>query len=347
MTLPGKISVCIPTFNGEKYLEECLNSVLNQTTSDFEVIVSDDCSTDSTCRIIESYQRKDNRIKLHRNNLRLGLYNNFNRCMDLAGGSYLKILGQDDRLEPHALELKADILENAPEVVLVSSARRHVDRDGRLLEVRPGYKPGETISGKQAIKENLVAMQNLIGNPSTVLFRVSSVSSPFDARYFAYGDIDFWHQLLLKGKYYSLDRQLCSVRIHEQSATALFRDSLAFLADILLIREKYPGLANKLGLSPDRWNRVIDEHVTKCSVGLHAEGLLDPEKVTSACLNLSSYAGDTKHVIEAMARLSAYGVKAVQELHRTAYRVPETDQNSKKNVMRLADKLVSSAESPC
>src|SRR5579863_4981502 len=98
------ISICIPTYNGEKYLSECLYHVLNQTYSNFEVIICDDCSTDNTTEIINSYQQKDNRIKIFRNERNLGLCGNWNRCVEHSSGKWIKFIFQDDWMNDNCLE---------------------------------------------------------------------------------------------------------------------------------------------------------------------------------------------------------------------------------------------------
>src|SRR5579883_1951770 len=90
------ISVCLPVFNGEKFLLEAIGSVLEQTYSNFELVIIDDCSTDASVEIIESFARMDERIRFYRNTSRLGLFANYNECMLKADGEYIKPFAQDD-----------------------------------------------------------------------------------------------------------------------------------------------------------------------------------------------------------------------------------------------------------
>lgn len=96
-------SICIPVFNGEIYLTECLDSALSQNFTDFEIIIVDDSSTDSSYSILEEYQKKDLRIKLFRNKSNLGLVNNWNMCISKASGKWIKFLLQDDIWLPNCL----------------------------------------------------------------------------------------------------------------------------------------------------------------------------------------------------------------------------------------------------
>ena len=102
------ISICIPTYNGEKYLKECLDTVLSQSYENIEIIIVDDCSIDKTISIVEEYIQKDSRIKLDKNQSNLGLVANWNKCLELANGEWIKFVFQDDLIEPDCLSLLQD-----------------------------------------------------------------------------------------------------------------------------------------------------------------------------------------------------------------------------------------------
>ena len=99
------ISVIIPVYNTENYLYNCLNSVLNQTYGDFEVICINDCSTDSSPEILEYYSRKDERIKVIHNEINKGQGYSRNRGLEIAKGEYIFFLDSDDWLKPNSFEL--------------------------------------------------------------------------------------------------------------------------------------------------------------------------------------------------------------------------------------------------
>src|SRR5437867_7541627 len=98
------ICVCIPTYNGSKFLKQSMESVLSQTYSDFEVVISDDCSSDTTMEILEQFRRKEPRIKIYRNKENIGYVRNWNKCLELAEGEWIKFLFQDDLLESKCIE---------------------------------------------------------------------------------------------------------------------------------------------------------------------------------------------------------------------------------------------------
>ena len=90
------ISIAMPTYNGEKYLAEQIDSILNQSIVDFELVISDDCSTDGTWLILEQYAQRDNRIRIFRNDKNLGYIKNYEKVLSLTNGEYIAMSDQDD-----------------------------------------------------------------------------------------------------------------------------------------------------------------------------------------------------------------------------------------------------------
>src|SRR6266700_2995349 len=93
------VSVCIPAFNGEKYIVACIESVIHQTWRDLEIIVFDDGSKDATCDIVRKYMLMDSRIKLYINENNIGIVENWNQCVKLSSGEWIKFVCQDDYLD--------------------------------------------------------------------------------------------------------------------------------------------------------------------------------------------------------------------------------------------------------
>ncbi len=98
------ISIIIPTFNVEKYIAECLNSLINQSFSDFEIIVVDDCSTDSTLEIVKYFANKDCRIRFFENDKKVGSGGSRNFGLKQAKGKYIQFVDGDDWLDRNTLE---------------------------------------------------------------------------------------------------------------------------------------------------------------------------------------------------------------------------------------------------
>ena len=115
------VSVCIPTYNRAEFLEETIESVLAQTFTDYEIVISDNCSTDNTEEVVQKYVANGHNIRYQRSDETVVACSNINRSLLLAEGKYIKLLFSDDKLAPACLEKFVDIMEKNPNVSLVTS----------------------------------------------------------------------------------------------------------------------------------------------------------------------------------------------------------------------------------
>lgn len=127
------VSIGLAVYNGEKYLKKALDSIIRQSFSDFELIISDNSSTDSTQRICEQYVSQDERIRYYRNNKNIGAPRNFNRTLEFASGKYFKWAASDDVLASDFLRKCVAILDKDTSVVLCHSITGRIDENGDLL----------------------------------------------------------------------------------------------------------------------------------------------------------------------------------------------------------------------
>jgi glycosyltransferase involved in cell wall biosynthesis len=128
------VSIGMPVYNGDKYLEQALDSLLDQTFKNFEVIISDNGSSDKTQSICEDYVARDDRIKYHRSDKNRGAAWNFNNTFLLSKGKYFKWLSHDDYLAPTYLSCCVDAMEKAPEAVaLCFPMVQYIDNVGQEL----------------------------------------------------------------------------------------------------------------------------------------------------------------------------------------------------------------------
>ena len=150
------VSVCVPVYNGEKYIRKTLETILNQTYRDYELIISDDGSKDNTLAVIQEFH--DDRIKINKNPVNLGQAGNINKLIELAQGEYVAIYHADDLYEPGILEKEVEFLNNHAEAVAVFAMYDQIDsQDQKINEVR---LPEEVI-GKSVFQMN-EAIDNLI-----------------------------------------------------------------------------------------------------------------------------------------------------------------------------------------
>jgi len=127
------VSIGLPVYNGERFLTETLDSLLAQTFENFELVISDNASTDRTQEICKDYAVKDRRIRYYRNEQNLGAARNYNRVFELSTGKYFKWAAHDDLCAPEYLERCVEVLNQDASVVLCYASTRQIDEHGTIL----------------------------------------------------------------------------------------------------------------------------------------------------------------------------------------------------------------------
>jgi glycosyltransferase involved in cell wall biosynthesis len=217
-----KISVCIPTFNSALYVRDCIESVLAQQETDFEVIVFDNASEDATWEIIKSFAHP--RIRAFRAEQNRGMAANFNSALQEARGEYIKLLCSDDLLEPNALQLETNFLDQHPHAAMVTCATNLIGSDGKALGVTRHFSKLSTIDAS-TLRALTLIHGNVVGEPSAVLFRRTAWlnAGPFEEGLVTLIDLDMWFRLSRQGAIGYLPLPLCRIRRHPLSMTNRFR----------------------------------------------------------------------------------------------------------------------------
>lgn len=128
-----KVSIGLPVYNGEKYLREAIDSILAQTFTDFELIISDNASTDSTEMICREYEATDSRIRYLRNEKNIGGSNNHNRVFELSRGQYFHWFSDDDLYAPEFLAKSVKVLDEDSSISLCFSTFNVIDENGKQI----------------------------------------------------------------------------------------------------------------------------------------------------------------------------------------------------------------------
>jgi len=134
-TTPAKVAIGLPVRNGERYLALAIQSILGQTFEDFELIVSDNASTDRTEEITREFMHTDPRVLYRRNDTNVGVAENFNRSFRGTKSTYYRWAAYDDVIEPTYLQRCVDLLDSHPDVVIAHTYSNYIDADG--LVTRP------------------------------------------------------------------------------------------------------------------------------------------------------------------------------------------------------------------
>ncbi len=217
-----KVTIVIPTYNRSHFLKQSIESALSQTHKDFELLIVDNASTDETKQMVKSIS--DSRITYHRNKTNIGMMNNWNKCVELAKGKYLMILGDDDKLNSKFIEKSLKVHKAYPKIGFSFSHCNKVDLDGKYL-LRWGYKytPAGYLDSYKYLY-NTIRYGACLTNSSTVLINKSALQNigTFEAPYSANTfDFNMWIKIGLKYPIYFIDQVLCDYRIHKEQVSEL------------------------------------------------------------------------------------------------------------------------------
>ena len=237
---PPKVSVCIPTYNYARFLPEAIESILNQSFADFELLIIDDCSTDDTAAVVQGYAARDARIRFSVNSPNLGMVNNWNLCLRQARGEFVKFVFGDDLLTSReALRKMLAPLIADSSISLVASARNIVDPESKVIRTRSSFGKTTVIAGDEAIRRCLLEQKNLIGEPTVVMFRKKDTERGFNKDYRQIVDLEMWYHLLEQGALAYLNEPLCAFRCHPDQQTEHNSRSNATLNDTTLLLKEY------------------------------------------------------------------------------------------------------------
>ena len=183
------VTVLMPVYNGSRFLAEAIESILHQTFEDFEFVIIDDASTDSSVEIIKSYF--DSRIRLIQNNLNMGQAKTMNKGLRLARAKYIARIDQDDRMKRDRLAKQVEFLEKNPDISLVGSSWEDIDENG--VRITYSMSPIEPF---QCSFELFVCGENPVAHPSVTFRReIIGLVGGYRAKYTPAEDLDFWLRL--------------------------------------------------------------------------------------------------------------------------------------------------------
>jgi len=211
-------------YNGEQYLQEAIESILNQTFSDFEFLVIDDASTDSTPQILESYH--DLRIRVIRNHENLGLTTSLNKGLALARGEYIARMDADDISLPERFDKQVAFLDNHPEIALIGTAKQVIDQRGSILGT---YIPPLQPQYRDFLKTNPITHGSVV-----VRRKILDAYSGYNELFRKSQDYALWLQMAKEQKLHNIQDVLYMFRTHGKSVSKTGDESIFY--HILAIR---------------------------------------------------------------------------------------------------------------
>ncbi|MEO8414526.1 MAG: glycosyltransferase family 2 protein [Ginsengibacter sp.] len=216
------VSVLMTAYNREKYIGEAIESVLASTYSNFELIVSDDSSTDRTVEIANEYAREDKRVKVYVNEKNLGDYPNRNKAASYAKGKYLKYVDSDDIIYPFGLDMMINRMEAFPQAAIALAKRGLKDKPFPLL-----------LSPKESYELAYLKGLFVFGNAPTsaIINRKAFIKTGGFSGHNQYGDVEFWLKAALHYPILLIEGDVTWNRDH--SASEKYKDDVATKAKML------------------------------------------------------------------------------------------------------------------
>jgi glycosyltransferase involved in cell wall biosynthesis len=233
------VSVVTPLYNTEKYLAECIESVLSQTYKNWEYIIVNNCSTDKSSKIAESYAHKENRIKIHHNEKFLNIIPNWNHAIFQISpqSKYCKVVHADDWLFPECIARMVEVAEKNPSVGIVGSYR--LDENRINCNGLPYTK--NFFSGKYICRRSLLERDYFFGSPTTILYKSKLIwkYKPFYDEEFIHADNEVCYRVLENYDFGYVHQVLSYTRRHNETNTTFIRRLNTYILEDLMILQRY------------------------------------------------------------------------------------------------------------
>lgn len=207
------VSVILPVYNAERFLRPAVESILKQTYQNLQIILINDCSTDSSLSILQEYAKQDSRVQVESNPQNLKLSKTLNRAISLASGKYLARMDADDISAPARIEKQVAALEANPDVVVIGCDMSIIDEDGKAIGHRKYYATDEEIRKR-------MFFFSPFSHPAIVI-RSEALNKvgPYDDKYNPAEDYELYFRLGTVGKFMNLKEELFIYRIVGNSMT--------------------------------------------------------------------------------------------------------------------------------
>jgi glycosyltransferase involved in cell wall biosynthesis len=212
-----EVSIGVPVYNGARFLRKSIDSLLGQTFGDFELILSDNASSDETQEICDAYVRADRRVRCFRQPRNLGATRNWNFVVQMATGKYFKWASANDYCEPHMLAECTAVLRQNADVVVCYGRTELIDDDGNALGLYE-HDP-EIMDGRPSHRFRRLLTELSLNNAQSGLIRISALRRTRLERFYPGGDQILMAELAMLGGYRLLPMVLLHRRMGKASTT--------------------------------------------------------------------------------------------------------------------------------
>ena len=242
------VSVCLPTYNGSDFLQEAIESILAQTYQNLEIIISDDNSADNTLEVARAATQGIPGVKISKNTFRIGMGGNWNKCMGMARGEWIKFVFQDDMLSPDCIE-KLYKLATQTNHIMAVCGRYFIFQDiidSTFQDNFLNYVNDNSIANRFPNHTSVISAQvfaahvenypvfNCIGEPIAVMFHHSAISrfGKFNVDLTQIIDWEYWMRLAINRGFCFTGEKLATFRLHNKGTSARNRSEAA-LSDLI------------------------------------------------------------------------------------------------------------------
>lgn len=235
-----RVSIGMPVYNREKYVGASIEAHLVQSYTDFELIITDNASTDRSEEICRAYAAKDPRVKYYRNPRNLGAAGNYRRCFELSTGEYFRWTPSDDLVSSNLLERAVDVLDHDPSIFVAYPRTKLIDADGSVTG--DFDEKLHTMDHRPSERWRKVRANIRLGNLHYGLNRADIFRKTGLLRNYSGGDFPLIAEMSLYGKFYEIPDAFFYRRIHDEAASSPLKST----ADVMAFYD--PGKREKIFL---------------------------------------------------------------------------------------------------
>jgi glycosyltransferase involved in cell wall biosynthesis len=231
------VSVLMPCYNAERFLQDAINSIINQTFTDFELLIIDDCSCDGSLEIINRFCAADQRIVLIQNSTNSGVVEALNRGIKLTKGQFIARMDADDISHPQRLEKQIDYMIRHPECIVCGTNIRLINETGKRIGMRSYF------TENRKIKHNIL-LKSPFAHPSVMIRKQVLIENnlSYSQKYGSAEDYYLWMRLFDLGLFANLDEFLFDYRITSTSIKSRYAKETLF--DTIRLKIDYRSHAN-------------------------------------------------------------------------------------------------------
>lgn len=229
------VSVVITAYNRDKYIIDAIESVLNSSFANFELLIIDDCSTDNTYKIAKIFEQKDSRIRLLKNNQNLGQFANRNKAILLSKGEYIKFVDSDDKIAPNGLELMVNAMRAFPHAGI-----------GVPVSGLSNITPPIVINPHDSVLNHYLGSFHLSLGPTAVIFKkeVLLKFGLFEPSFGILADTLLNIKIACISPTVLFEKDLFFWRIHDEQVTVQQKDSVRMVRERFTIMKAIMGYKN-------------------------------------------------------------------------------------------------------